>query len=108
MGLYQCNALHPTDWEMDTMVPKQAGFYGEPFAASRGVRQGDIISPMIFNIVTDAIIRECEGQFLTNDISRRLDVLFYADDGMVVGKNPSDEENLLNLYTKKLPKLDLK
>jgi hypothetical protein len=32
-------------WEMDTMVPKQAGFYGKSFSASRGVRQGDILSP---------------------------------------------------------------
>jgi hypothetical protein len=30
------------------MIPKQAGFYGKPFKASRGVQQGDIVSPMIF------------------------------------------------------------
>jgi hypothetical protein len=58
-------------WDMDTMIPKQAGFYGGPIAANQGVRQGDIISPMIFNIVTDAIIWESERKCL-RDNPRRL------------------------------------
>jgi hypothetical protein len=43
-------------WKMDTIVPKQAGFYGKHFSAGHGVRQGDIMSPTIFNIVADAVI----------------------------------------------------
>jgi hypothetical protein len=48
-------------WEGDTMVPKQAGYFGNAFKANRGVKQGDITSPMIFNIVEDAVIREYES-----------------------------------------------
>jgi hypothetical protein len=44
-------------WEGDTMVPEQGGYFGKAFKASRGVKQVDIISPMIFNIVEDAVIR---------------------------------------------------
>jgi hypothetical protein len=46
-------------WNMYTMIPKQAGFFGKPFSASRGVRQGNIASPIIFNIVANAVILEC-------------------------------------------------
>ena len=49
-------------WNGDTMVTKQAGFFGKPFRASRGVCQGDISLPFIFNIVCDAVIREWESQ----------------------------------------------
>ena len=41
-------------WEMDCMIPKQSGCYGKEINTSRGVRQGDIISPTVFNIVVDA------------------------------------------------------
>jgi hypothetical protein len=42
----------------DTLVSKQGGFFGVPFDVGRGVRCGDIDSPVIFNIVVDAIIRD--------------------------------------------------
>jgi Reverse transcriptase (RNA-dependent DNA polymerase) len=43
-------------WNMDTMIPKKSGFYGQSFSATRGVQQGDIIPPTIFNIVAYAVI----------------------------------------------------
>jgi hypothetical protein len=48
-------------WDMDTLVPKQAGYYGRPFSASRGVRRRDVMSPIIFKIVADAVIRDSEA-----------------------------------------------
>jgi hypothetical protein len=42
-------------WDGDT---KQAGFFRVPFDVRRGVRCGDIDSPIIVNIVVDAIIRD--------------------------------------------------
>jgi Reverse transcriptase (RNA-dependent DNA polymerase) len=77
---------------MDSMIRKQAGFYGKPFAASRGVRQGDIISPMIFNIVTDAVIRESIKIFGNNDPNKStmIELLFYADDGAIIGEQPQE------------------
>jgi hypothetical protein len=45
-------------WDGDTLVSKQEGFFGAPFDVGRGLRCGDIDSPVIFNIVVDAIIRD--------------------------------------------------
>ena len=97
-------------WAMDTMVPKQAGFYGQPFSASRGVRQGDIVSPMIFNIVADAVIRESEAQFCCGDMQRHslVDAIFYADDGAISGEDANEVQYLLDIYTATFERVGLK
>jgi Reverse transcriptase (RNA-dependent DNA polymerase) len=56
-----CHFIEQT-WEMDQMIPKQAGCFGTAFTTSRGVRQGDIMSPTVFNIVVDAIINYSDAQ----------------------------------------------
>jgi hypothetical protein len=38
-------------------VAKASGYYGDPFGVTRGVTQGDPVSPTIFNIVVDAVVR---------------------------------------------------
>ena len=45
-------------WDRQNMVPKAGKFFGRPFNMERGVTQGDPVSPMIFNIVVDAVVRE--------------------------------------------------
>jgi hypothetical protein len=44
-------------WEKQRIVVKASGYYGDPFGATRGVTQGDPVSPTIFNIVVDAVVR---------------------------------------------------
>jgi hypothetical protein len=45
------------------------------------VRQGDVISPIIFNIVVDCVLREWYNQIGSTDLS----AVFYADDGRLAG-----------------------
>jgi hypothetical protein len=45
-------------WNSLTVVARQQGYYGQPFKAERGTTQGDIVSPTIFNIIVDAVIRD--------------------------------------------------
>ena len=40
-----------------TMVERAGGYYGEALKGDRGVTQGDPLSPTIFNVVVDAVVR---------------------------------------------------
>lgn len=44
-------------WENAELVCRAMGRYGAPFKADRGVTQGGPLSPKIFNIMVDAIVR---------------------------------------------------
>ena len=39
------------------MVARAGGYYGAAFTGARGVTQGDPLSPTIFNVVVDAVVR---------------------------------------------------
>ena len=44
-------------WRRLTIVVRAGGYYGEAFKGARGVTQGDPLSPTIFNVVVDAVVR---------------------------------------------------
>ena len=92
-------------WDGDTMVPKQAGYFGKPFRAKRGGRQGDILSPMIFNIMMDAVIRHWESEEQEEDRN----VQFYADDGLLCGpEGPELLHHALDFFATSFESLRLK
>ena len=39
------------------MVARAGGYYGTAFKGERGVTQGGPLSPTIFNVVVDAVVR---------------------------------------------------
>ena len=39
------------------MVSRAGGYYGEYFKGERGVTKGDPLSPTIFNVVAEAVVR---------------------------------------------------
>ena len=39
------------------MVARAGGYYGTGFKGERGVTQGDPLSPTIFNVVVDVVVR---------------------------------------------------
>ena len=70
-------------WNNLFTVPRQGGFYGRPIRVERGVTQGDPLSPIIFNIVVDAVVRAMRAHPRLVNIK----ALFYADDGLIVGSD---------------------
>ena len=44
-------------WRHLTMVARARGYYWKAFRGERGVTQGALLSPTIFNVVVDAVVR---------------------------------------------------
>ena len=41
------------------MVARSGGYFGPPYKVQLGVTQEDPLSPTIFNVVIDAVLRHC-------------------------------------------------
>jgi hypothetical protein len=74
-------------WNSLTIVARQQGYYGKPFPSRRGTTQGDVISPTIFNIIIDAIVREWYHQLRSKQLEEIVRAIFYADDGHIYSNN---------------------
>ena len=78
------------------MVARAGSYYGKGFKGGRGVTQGDPLSPTIFNVVLDAVVRhwltitvkEAEKIGERGREVRHQAALFYAEDGMLVSSDP--------------------
>ena len=86
------------------------GYYGTTFKGERGVTQSDPLSPTIFNVVVDAVVRHwlmgvivyAEERVKLGKEGRHQADLFYADDGMVASSDPrwlqGDFNTLVGLF----------
>ena len=78
------------------MVARAGGYYGKYFKGGRGVTQGDPLSPTIFNVVVDAVVRHWVTLAVTEAETRgergwegsNQAALLYADDGMIASSDP--------------------
>ena len=80
-------------WTGQKVVAKQGGYYAKDvITPSRGVIQGDVLSPTLFLILTDAVIRHWlslvmeDGSENHPGLGRKVKEvigLFYVDDGMI-------------------------
>ena len=81
-------------WRRLTMASRAGGYYGKAFKGARGVTQGDPLSPTIFNVVVDAVVRHwLEGLQTANEEKGatgggHFSAVFYTDDGMVGTSDP--------------------
>jgi Reverse transcriptase (RNA-dependent DNA polymerase) len=91
-------------WNQLKVAPKQGGFYGKPTQTQQGVTQGDPLSPILFNIVVDAVVRETKR--LQGPINSH--IIFYADDGLITGTNLQDIQQYLNIITELYSRIGLK
>ena len=78
------------------MVARVGGYFGVAFKGARGVTQGDPLSPTIFYVVVDVVVRHlvtvmvevAEARGERGKEVRHQSALFYMDDGMVASSNP--------------------
>jgi len=96
--------LLDTFWQRLKLCPRQAGYYARQLVDSqRGVTQGGIASPTIFNVVIDAIVRELLHRFPTE-----ITAAFYADDGRLAGTNAERLQSCLVYATELFARVGLK
>ena len=99
MGPRALNLLK-TYWDQQRVALKQGGCYGRVFHPERGVTQGDIESPTLFNIMIDAVCKQLFShlkiQFPEDEMSV---VAFYADDGYIGSINPVIVQDLTTIST---------
>eukprot|EP00978_Attheya_sp_CCMP212_P016906 scaffold44614_cov73-Attheya_sp.AAC.3 len=82
-------------WLKQKIVAKASGYHGESFSATQGVTQGDPVSPTIFNIMVDAVVRYwlslvCGENVAANGLGYEVKekyVIFYADHGLLLSCN---------------------
>ena len=79
-----------------TMVARAGVYHETAFKGERGVTQGDPLSPTIFNVVVDAVVRHWVTGVIT-DTEERAELgkegrqqadLFYVGNGMVASYDP--------------------
>jgi len=92
-------------WDDAMMVCRATGNYGEPFQGFRGVTQGRPLSPLIFNIMVDAIVREWLRQVLVDRAAKEgygdevnlFLAIFYADDVFIAARDPERLQQTLDI-----------
>jgi hypothetical protein len=83
-------------WEWETLVPKSGNCYHKIFNAHHGAQQGDVISPIIFNCVVDAMLLKWDICVAASNLTG-LSIFFYADDGHIDGDNNAMVQEGLNI-----------
>ena len=87
-----------TVWKDQQYILRQKGFYSEPVNANRGLTQGDTDSPILFNIIVDAVLRTWkEGEKYNGSRG-----YFYVDDGLIEHHDPQllqqDLDAIISLF----------
>ena len=79
----------------------QAEINGEltnPIPAGNGIRQGDSLSPLLFNIIMDEIIKKVSKLRGYKMGEKKINILCYADDAVLVAENEDDLQRLLHQF----------
>ena len=87
-------------WDRQEFCLRKAGFYSQTFGVYRGCTQGDTDSPIIFNLIIDAVLR----RWMRDSMYRESVGSFYADDGLLESTDPlglqTDLDIILDIFKK--------
>jgi hypothetical protein len=74
------------------------GQYSEEFRVTRGIRQGSILSPLLFIMFTDDLLKELSGSSFGVRVSRYLfNNLAYADDVNILASSVPGVQGLIDI-----------
>jgi hypothetical protein len=72
-----------------TCSVKIQNYCSEPFEARQGLRQGELLSTLLFNVVLEVIVRRANLQTTGTIYNKETQLLAYSDDIDSVGRNQS-------------------
>ena len=87
-------------WEQTAVVRTEHGIT-EEFQVKKGVRQGCVLSPSLFNLYTEKIFREIEDMEGVNVGGHNINNLRYADNTSLLALEEQKLQNLLNTVNDK-------
>jgi hypothetical protein len=101
-------------WNKLLVVARQSGYHSSPFSVRRGVTQGDVISPTIFNIVVDAVVRYwlqrtslAASQDTSDQSQLEVSAAYYADDGVLCSHDSDQLQSGLDLFVELFERVGL-
>jgi Reverse transcriptase (RNA-dependent DNA polymerase) len=74
-------------WTNNTLILQQNQYYGNAMQTLRGVQQGDIMSPTLFNIKVDAVIQQYTHQAR---LDNKTILQFYANNALIAAVDHND------------------
>ena len=105
----------PSHWDNRQFVPNARRFLGKAFITGRGVTQGDPASPMIFNIVVDAVVRAVvvvvcgpqESHHGMGWVVEERNLVFCTDYGRIAGRDHIWLQDALMVKVEMFSRVDL-
>lgn len=92
-----------------------AGQTSEEFLMDKGIKQGDSLSPLLFILIMDKIVKNIkrQGEHLNTVIGYRnmepvkMSSLLYADDVVLIANSKSKTQKLMNVWTSEIEKMKM-
>ena len=75
---------------------------------SSGIRQGDSLSPILFNTIMDEIIKDVKDAGRGYELWQEIKIVCYADDAVLISDNEDDLQRLLYAFEKSADKFNMK
>lgn len=84
-------------WNMQQAALKQWGYFDNIFSLQRGVTQGYVICPTLFNLVIDMVVHHIFYDIENKEPDAKIQstCIFYADDGFLGGIDPHRIQDLI-------------
>lgn len=95
---YKLIRLIENIYTLNTVQAKVKNQLTEPIAVEQGIRQGDSLSPALFNIVIDEVINKVTSKRGYRMGQKQISIVCYADDAMIAANSEDELQILLHTF----------